>query len=100
MERAARLFFPVLLALNLGGCFRNYQLSETDLSDQAIQARVETQLRAQKGLDLRYVTVDVVSRVVHVTGQVNGYDDRVRINRIVNSISGVDQVILNLVIQE
>ena len=100
MRNFIRLLAPALIVLTLTACFRNYQLSEADTSDPGIKARIEAQLRAQKGLDLRYVIVDVYSRVVTVSGQVLNYEDKSTITRIVNSVPGPEQVMINLIVHD
>lgn len=71
-----------------------------DNSDSGIKARVEANLEAHRDLDLRYVTLDVHSRVVTVSGLVNSWNDQRTITRIVESTKGIDQAIINLVTRE
>lgn len=75
-------------------------LSEADISDSGIKARLEAKLKAQKGLDLRTVTIDVHSRIVTLSGIVDSYQDKKEITRIVHEIPGVEQALINVVVQE
>jgi len=98
MKDWKRIFAVALLAAGCCACTRNVE--PVDLSDSGIKARIETTLHGQSGLDIRYVTVDVVSRVVTVSGIARTYEDRDRIARIARRARGVDQVIVNLLVPE
>ncbi len=98
MDTLRRLALLVLFCVSAAGCFRN--LNEADLSDSGIKARIEQTLASQQDLDLRYVTIDVHSGVVTVSGLVNTPGERQLIGRLVRHIRGVDQLMLNLVVQE
>lgn len=89
----------MLLALAVSGCFP-HQLSEAELSDPGIKARLEDQLHADSHLDLRYVTLDVHQRIVTISGIVPSWDNRYEIERVAKRLEGVDQVLVNLVVQE
>ena len=89
----------VLLCLGLAGC-ASARLSEAELSDPGIQARLDERLRADRTLDLRYVTTDVHDKVVTFSGSVPSWENSRTIERIARRLEGVDQVMNNLVIQE
>jgi osmotically-inducible protein OsmY len=89
----------LVAVLGLIGCFRS-QLTEAELSDPGIKARLEERLRADRRLDLRYVTVDVHHSIVTVSGVVSSWDDRREIERIARRLDGPEQVLVNLAIQE
>ncbi len=88
-----------MLALSaaLGAC---RTMQPLDMSDSGIKARIEANLAAQRDLDLRYVTLDVHSRVATVSGLVNSWDEQRLVSRIVQSTKGVDQAVINLVTRE
>lgn len=79
-------------------CTRTIQ--EEDLSDPAVKASIESQLRGLPGLDMRYVTIDVNAGVATVSGLVPSREQQRTIDRIVRRTRGVDQILNNLVIQE
>lgn len=87
------------LLLQLSGCVKNL-ISDVDRSDPAIKARMEAAFNEDKSLDLRYITIDVHSRIATVSGMVNTQQERSSILRIANSIAGVDQLVINVVVQE
>lgn len=89
----------VLVSLGLAGC-ASTRLSEAELSDPGIQARLDERLRANRSLDLRYVTLDVHDKVVTVSGSVPSWENSRDIERTARRLEGVDQVMNNLVIQE
>ena len=99
MTRFAALLALAALAFAAAGCFP-HQLSEAELSDPGIKARLEDRLHAEQSLHLRYVTLDVHQRVVTISGIVPSYDERYEIERIAKRLDGVDQVLVNLVVQE
>lgn len=98
MKKAASALVAAALALSLGGCFHN--LSEAELADPAVKARVETRLHAEKGLNLRYVDIDVHSRIVTISGIVDSREERDLIRQVVQRTPGVEQAMINLLIQE
>ena len=78
----------------------SHTLQQEDLSDPVIKARIEQLINGRADLDLRYVSVDVNSGVVTVSGIVPSHEQRRAIERLAKSARGVDQVLNNLVIQE
>lgn len=88
----------LLLALALCSCTRTVQ--EEDLSDPAIKARIEAQLKGRPELDLRYVAVDVHSGIATVSGLVASLEQQRLIDRLVRRTRGVDHILNNLLIQE
>lgn len=96
---ASSLFLAGTL-LTLAACAGMPAGSDADLSDPGIQANLEASLRAQKGLNLRTVTIDVHSKIVTISGLIDTFENRSLIRRIVRETRGVEQVIDNLVIQE
>lgn len=96
--KLARGLAALLLAAALGGC--TAAMDPADLSDAAIKARIETSLRGQVNLDLRFVTVDVDNRVVTLSGMVGSFRDRDTIHNVARRTRGVDTVIVNLIVPE
>lgn len=96
--KASRLALAGFLALCLGGCLRR-GVAE-DLSDPVIKARLESRLQAEPELDVRYVTLDVHSGVVTVSGLVNTQREKQAITRIARGEKGVEQAIVNVIVQE
>ena len=88
-----------LVLLSLGAC-RSLQLSEAELSDPGIQARLDERLKADRSLDLRYVTTEVHDKVVTISGTVPSWENKRDIERTARRLEGVDQVLCNLVINE
>ena len=88
----------LVLGISLGGCLA--PLTQAELSDSGIKTRVETQLKAQNDLDLRYVTVSVNSGAVIVSGMVNSFQEKQLITKIVRRARGVDQAMINLIVAE
>jgi osmotically-inducible protein OsmY len=88
----------VLAALAAAACTREIQ--PEDDSDPAIKARLELALRARKGLDLRYVSIDVNERLVTLSGIVPALEQLRAVERIAKTTPGVEQVMDNLVVQE
>ena len=97
MKRTA-LGAVLLLALAAGACTRNVQ--PEDDSDPAVKARVETALRGRKDIEIRFITLDVVNGLVTVSGVVPAPDQIRLIQRIVQRVPGVEQVMNNVVAQE
>lgn len=73
---------------------------KADMSDPAIKARIEAVLHGRKDLDLRYVTIDVNTRVATLSGIVPSGEQLLIIRRLASKIRGVNQILNNLVIQE
>lgn len=90
-----KVVLAALCAFLLSGCAATQQ---AELTDPEIKASIETALKSEPDLDLKYVTIDVHQKAVTVSGLVNDYNDRSRLNRIVRGVPGVDQVILNVVV--
>jgi osmotically-inducible protein OsmY len=88
----------VVLAAFAAGCSEN--LSEADRSDPGILARLQANLQAHRELDLKYVTLDVHSGIVTVSGLVHTWDERRLVEKIVNDTGGYQQAVVNLAIQE
>ena len=97
MKRTA-LGALLLLVLAAGACTRNVQ--PEDDSDPAVKARVEIALRGRKDVEIRYVTIDVINGLVTVSGVVPAPEQIRLIQRVVQRVTGVDQVINNVVAQE
>jgi osmotically-inducible protein OsmY len=71
-----------------------------DLSDPGIKARIETQLRGRKDLDIRYVTVDVTDGTATISGMVPTREQIREIDHLVKRTKGVEAALINLVINE
>lgn len=89
----------VMLAavLLLAGCS---SMQRVEATDPELKATIMTALQAEPDLDLRYVTVDVHQRAVTLSGLAANYEERQKIFRIARDTPGVEQVLLNLVVQE
>lgn len=96
-----RRLLPAVLALLVLATASCHSLKqEEDLSDQAVKVRIESILRGRRDLDLKYVTVDVNTGVVTLSGIVPNGDQARAMRRLAAGVKGVDQVLNNLVIQE
>ncbi|NNN05580.1 MAG: BON domain-containing protein [Elusimicrobia bacterium] len=71
-----------------------------DDSDAGIRARIETQVRGRADLDLSHITIDVYSHVVTITGIVPATSQLKALKRLIDRVSGVDQVVENVVVGE
>ena len=98
MRRILRALLVASLALTAAACTRTVQ--DEDLSDPAVKAHIESQLRGYPDLDTRYVTIDVNSGVATVSGIVPSREQVRTIDTIVRRTRGVEQLLNNLVIQE
>ena len=98
MKAFLRLLTAALLAAGLSGCMRN--MEPVDLSDAAIKARIEVALRSQPNLDLRYLSIDVDTGVVTLSGVLNSLREKDLVTRIARRTKGVDQVLVNVLIPE
>ncbi|MDD5629227.1 MAG: BON domain-containing protein [Elusimicrobia bacterium] len=98
MKAWMRVLAGAVLALGLGACLRNVE--PVDLSDAAIKARIETALRSQPNLDLRYLTIDVDTGVVTLSGVLKDRREQDLVSRIARRTKGVDQVLVNIFIPE
>jgi osmotically-inducible protein OsmY len=92
------LLTAALLAAGLSGCMRN--MEPVDLSDAAIKARIETTLRSQPNLDLRYLSIDVDTGVVTLSGVLNSRREQDLVTRLARRTKGVDQVLVNVLVPE
>ena len=91
----------LLLTGLLSSCLGNLQpLSEADLSDDGIRARIDARLAEHEEIDLRYVTINVHARIVTVSGMVTHHDERRLIQVIVSETPGVTQTVINLVVPD
>lgn len=96
-----RRILPLLLLAGLAltaACTRNVQ--DEDLSDPAVKARIEAQLRGLPDLDARYVSVDVNAGTATISGIVSTREQQRTIDRVARRTRGVEQVLNNLLIQE
>jgi osmotically-inducible protein OsmY len=98
MRPIFRVLLVVSLALTTAACARNIQAE--DLSDPAVKASIELQLRGLPDLDIRYVSIDVNSGVATASGIVPTREQRRTIDRIMRNTRGVEQLFNNLVVQE
>lgn len=90
----------LLLALAaFAGC-AGPRLTEGELSDPGIKARLEAEFQAHKELDLQYVTIDVHQKIVTVSGVVNTWNERRLIERIAYTLKGPEQVLVNVAIRD
>jgi len=98
MKKRPGLLALVLVLAGLCACTRSVQ--PVDTSDSGIKARLEFSLHSQPELDLKYLSIDVNSGVVTLSGLVGSYEDRDKIALIARRTKGVDQVIVNLIVPE
>lgn len=97
MKAILRAALAAALALT---CACAHGIQPEDDSDAAIRARIETQIRGRRDIDLSRVTIDVYARVVTLSGIVPNNAQIHAITRLINRIPGVDQTISNLVVQD
>lgn len=76
------------------------QTRAIDMSDDAIRARILTELKSHSDLDLRLLQVNVHVRVVYLSGVLPTPDMRRRLSVVVRRVPGVRQVVSNILIQE
>ena len=98
MKSLKALAALVALSAALSACYRN--LAGVDLSDAAIKARIEAQLQAHREVDPRHLVLDVHARIATVSGVVRTWEERLLVEQIVKRTAGVEQALVNLVIQE
>lgn len=99
MKRAKALLALAALAAALGGCFPP-ALSEAEMSDAGIRARLEQSLRAHRKLDLHAVTIDVHMHTVTISGIVPSWEDKRLIERVIRETAGIEHAVVNVVVQE
>ena len=80
------------------GCATNP--NPVDTSDPAITARIKTDLKAQPGLSIRFLDIDTHMGIVTLSGVVESSQQRRTIERIARRTRGVEQVVVNILIQE
>jgi osmotically-inducible protein OsmY len=97
MKKFSRLAVAALWPLALCAC---QTLADVDLSDSGIKARVESQLQAERGLDISHIDLDVHNRIITVSGLVHSWNEKMTVERIVRRTPGVEQAVVNIVIQE
>jgi osmotically-inducible protein OsmY len=71
-----------------------------DNSDAVIKARIEQQFMAQRDLDSSHLVLDVHGHIATVSGVVRSWEEKQILERIMRRTSGVDQALINVVIQE
>lgn len=76
------------------------QLSEADLSDPGIKARMEALLRAHQDLNLRFITVDVHQKMLTISGLADSWEQKVKIERLARNLRGPETVVVNLALQD
>lgn len=93
---------PLILGtLLFTACLSNYTpLSEADISDDGIRARIDQRLAEHEEIDLRYVTINVHARIVTVSGLVTHRDEKRLIRTIVSETKGVREAIVNLLVPD
>ncbi len=91
---------PLAVSVILGLCACMSNVQPLDMTDAGIKARVETALRGQPDLDISHLTIDVISRVVTISGMVNSYQEKAIVTRAVRRTKGVDQAFINVLYPE
>lgn len=94
------ILLAALAALLAGSTACRTIMTDEDMSDPAVKARIEAILRGRKDLDLKYVTVDVNTGVATLSGIVPNAAQVRTIRSLATQVKGVEQVLVNLVIQE
>ncbi len=90
----------ILVLSCLSACMGAIQpLSDADLSDPGIKARIEAKFAEHEQLDLRYVTIDVHARIVTISGMIENHADARLIRTLVTETRGVEQTVNNLVVR-
>ncbi|MFA5139349.1 MAG: BON domain-containing protein [Elusimicrobiota bacterium] len=75
-------------------------LSELDMSDPGIRARIQAELKAHPELSLRFLQIDVHMRVAYLAGIVESDEMKQGIGQVVRGVAGVRVVINNLLVQD
>ena len=100
MNFVSRLL-PIALAASLSACVATLSpLSEADLSDSGIRARLEATLKNHREIDMRYVTMDIHARIVTFSGIIRTPEEKQLIRTLAEETKGVDQFIVNLVVKD
>jgi osmotically-inducible protein OsmY len=92
-----RALLVALVVALLAACAHRGREAPTDAE---LKARVQQALAGHEDLEIRYLTLDVNSGVVTISGMVHSLAQRRRIEALAKAVKGVDQVLNNLVIQE
>ena len=95
---SARLMLLAVAAAALSACFPP-GLNQ-DNSDAAVKARIEQQFMAQRDLDSSHLVLDVHAHIATISGVVRSWEEKQILERILRRTSGVDQALINVVIQE
>lgn len=85
-------------AFLLMGCARD--LRHVDTSDPAITARARALLKADPDINPRFLDLSTHMGIVTVSGMVDSPDQKRRINKLLSSVPGVKQVLVNIIVQE
>ena len=87
-------------ALAAGGCASFHELTDADLTDPGIKARIIHRLKGEEKIDVSKVEFDVHFGVLTMSGLVASYEDRDRIISIARRARGVRQIVANLIVQQ
>ncbi|MBI5597159.1 MAG: BON domain-containing protein [Elusimicrobia bacterium] len=93
----APLFIAVLACAGFGCRAR---LSPADLTDPAITARVKATLAGHPELDVRYLQINTHMRIVTISGLIDSFEAKQKVETYVRNVGGVRQVVANLAVQE
>jgi osmotically-inducible protein OsmY len=77
-----------------------HRLSELDMSDPGIRARIQAEFKSHPELSLRFLQIDVHMRVAYLAGIVESDEMKRKIGQVVGSVAGVRVVINNLLVQD
>lgn len=87
-------------AVAASGCASFNELTEADLTDPAIKARILHRLKGEEGLNVAKVELDVHIGVVTVSGMVDSYEARERVVYVARRTRGVRHVVANLIVEQ
>ncbi|HAM36249.1 MAG TPA: hypothetical protein DEB40_09600 [Elusimicrobia bacterium] len=80
------------------GCTRN--VANLDMSDAGIKTRIETEFQSQTNVELQALTINVDNGFVILSGMVKSTQEKDLLERIARRTRGVEQVMVNVVVQE
>lgn len=89
-----------ILSLASSGLGCRARLTPAEMTDPAITARVKAALAAHPELDIRYLQINTHMRIVTISGLIDSFEAKQRVETYVRNVGGVRQVVANLAVQE
>ena len=90
--------FVLTLAFAGGGC--RSRMTPAEMTDPAITARVKAVLAGHPELDIRYLQINTHMRIVTISGLIDSFEAKQKVETYVRNVGGVRQVVANLAVQE